>query len=274
VKFKVFFDNPLTCEDVWSILAPQVGDTVDPWVLSLDGTWLRRRGVVLIYRDVTHHENLFWAYAPSESYAVFQTSMEYFTRLLGKNAPTGVVSDWKGALVSAVSLYFPGVPHQRCLVHVVREAKRLLAKGSPFPFTLHLRDIAKQLIKINTLAEKRVWLSELIAWEKTYGHHLKERTFNPETDKRWWYTHGNLRRAWRLLTDDWQPFFVYLDHHLIPKSNNSIEGVNGQLKNKLQNHRGMKTPQQVSFLFWYLTFTRAKTKQDLKKLWDYWKKGQ
>jgi hypothetical protein len=77
-----------------------------------------------------------------------------------------------------------------------------------------------------------------------------------------------------LLTDDWRPFFVHLDNPLIPSSNNSLEGTNSQIKKQLGIHRGMKTPQQVSFLFWYLTFTRAKTKQDLKKLWDYWKQRQ
>ena len=81
----------------------------------------------------------------------------------------------------------------------------------------------------------------------------------------------DLRRGWRLLTDNWYPFFVHLDHPLIPNTNNSLEGVNSQAKRFLGNHRGMKTLQQVSFLFWYLSFTRTKTKQDLNKLWDYWK---
>jgi len=54
-------------------------------------------------------------------------------------------------------------------------------------------------------------------------------------------------------------------------SNNSLEGVNSQLKQKLGEHRGMKTNQQVSFLSWYLTFKRIKSPQDLKKLWDVWK---
>lgn len=120
---------------------------------------------------------------------------------------------------------------------------------------------------------KRSWLADLIEWERVFGYRLKERTVNhnPNVKKKWWYTHGNLRRAFRLLTDDWSPFFAYLDHPLIPNSNNSLEGTNSQIKKQLGNHRGMKTPQQVSFLFWYLSFTRTKNKQDLKKLWGYWK---
>ena len=155
---------------------------------------------------------------------------------------------------------------------MVREAKRLLPQNSSFLETKVLRRIAKQLPHIKTKDEKRSWLADLIEWERVFGHRLKEKTVNSETGKKWWYTHGNLRRAWRLLTDDWHPFFVHLDKPLIPSTNNSLEGVNSQIKKRLGQHRGMKTPQQVSFLFWYFAFTRTKTKPQLRKIWDAWKR--
>lgn len=234
----------------------------------------------MIYRDVTHGENLFWSYWSSESYQALYSDLDALVSLLGVSGrlPSGVISDWKGSIVSGVATYFPGIPQQRCLAHVVREAKRLLPEKSSFEGVLALRVIAKQLPYIKTHKEPTGWKSQLIKWELAYGHLLKEKTINPDTGKKWWYTHGDLRRAWRLLTDDWYPFFVHLDHLLLPNTNNSLEGVNSQLKNKLLNHRGMKTPQQVSFLFWYLTFTRTtclpagrKTRQKLKKIWDVWK---
>jgi transposase-like protein len=226
----------------------------------------------MIYRDITHKENLFWSYHPSESYAALFTDLEVLVGLLGDHRfPSGVVSDWKGSIVAAVANFLPNVPHQRCLAHVVREAKRLLPLNSPFLPTRILRKIAKQLPHVKSQEEKRSWLADLIEWERLFGHRLRERTINLEVGKKWWYTHGNLRRAWRLLTDDWYPFFVHLDHPLIPNSNNSLEGVNSQIKKQLGNHRGMKILQRVSFLFWYLSFTRTKSKQDLKKLWGWWK---
>lgn len=268
----MFFDKPIPPKAAWSCLPPVLTRTVDPWVLAIDGKWLRRQGVVMIYRDVTHGENLFWSYHTSESYLALYTDLAALTGLLGVRLPSGVISDWKGSIVAGVALFFGNVPHQRCLAHVVREAKRFLPKGSSFAAVLVLRDIAKLLPYIKTQKEAVGWKAGLIRWQMAYGHLLKEKSTNPETGKKWWYTHGDLRRAWRLLTDDWYPFFVHLDHPLLPNTNNSLEGVNCQLKNKLQNHRGMKTPQQVSFLFWYLTFTRTKTKPQLKKIWDHWKK--
>ena len=273
-RFKVFFDRFVSAQEVWRVLPPTLTRSNDPWVLAIDGKWLRRAGVVMIYRDVTHGENLFWSYHSSESYQALYTDLEVLISLLGSRLPSGVISDWKGSIVTGVATYLPGIPHQRCLAHVVREAKRFLPKGSSFRGVLVLREISKQLPHIKTRKEATDWKAKLIHWELAYGHLLKERSLSPteqtKTGSKWWYTHGNLRRAWHLLTNDWYPFFVHLDHPL-PNTNNSLEGVNGQAKLKLQNHRGMKTPQQVSFLFWYITFTRTKTKQELRILWDYWK---
>jgi len=275
----VFFDRFVSPKDVWRVLPPTLTKTRvsdhEPWVLAIDGKWLHRNGVVMVYRDITHSENIFWSFHPGESYLALYTDLKALTGLLndtGGCLPSGVISDWKGSIVNGVKDYLGDIPHQRCLAHVVREAKRFLPKRSSFAAVLVLREIAKQLPYIKTQKEAICWKARLIKWQMSYGHLLKERTISDGVSgKKWWYTHGDLRRAWRLLTDDWYPFFVHLDYPMLPNTNNSIEGVNSQLKNKLLNHRGMKTLQQVSFLFWYLAFTRTKTKQNLKKLWGWWK---
>ncbi len=285
LRLKQFFTQPLSAEIVWEALPPKLTDLKRknrPWVLGLDGKWLKRQGVVMVYRDVTHKQNLCWSFWKSESYMAIDTDLQRLLKLLDGNLPSGVISDWKGCIVAGVATYFPSIPHQRCLAHVTRDAKRLLPKKSPFLSTRILRDIALELPYITTKEEKRDWLAQLIKWEKIFGHLLTEKTIKTPDNatkpgggirpqKKWWYTHGNLRSAWKLLTKDWDPFFVHLDHPDIPHSNNSLEGVNCQAKKRLLQHRGMKTPQQASFLFWYLSFTRTKTKRDIKKLWGVWK---
>ena len=270
-RFQVFFDKFVSPLEVWRVLPPTLTKTSDPWVLAIDGKWLHRNGAVMIYRDITNRENIFWSFHSSESYPALCTDLGTLSGLLSSRLPSGVISDWKGSIRAGVATYFGDIPHQRCLTHVSREAKRFLPKRSSFRAVLVLREISKQLPYIKTEREMISWKADLIRWEMAYGHLLKERSTNPETGKKWWYTHGDLRRAWHLLTNDWYPFFVHLNYPLFPNTNNSLEGVNSQLKNKLNDHRGMKTAQQVSFLFWYLAFTRTKTKQNLKKLWGYWK---
>lgn len=149
-----------------------------------------------------------------------------------------------------------------------------MPKNSPYLSTLKLRSIAAQLINVESEKEKEEWRKQLDEWGKENGFLLKEKTISFDTKHKWWYTHGNLRRGYNLLSKEQEPFFVHLTNPLIPKSNNSVEGVISQASGKLADHRGMKTQQQVSFLSWYMAFSRVKTKQDLKKLWDAWRRYQ
>ena len=274
--FKNFFDYPITPDIVWRLFPPQIALSSDiRWAYGVDGKYLHRNGVFIIHRSITTKENLYWSFWPSESYLAFDFDLKKLSELIagsGGNLPDGAVSDWKGAIVAAVAMHLGDIPHQRCLTHVVSLAKRLLPKNSPFEATRYLRRIAGELDNIGSEEEKIDWLWSLNCWEQKYGFMLKDKTIGVNTRKKWWYTHGNLRRGFRLLTYDQKPFFVYLDHPMIPSSNNSLEGTNSQLAKRLRNHRGMKTQQQVSFLYWYFSFQRIKTRRELKQLWDVWKK--
>ena len=265
-------DHSIGASDVWDILPPKTITTPTPWVYGADGKWLGRLGVFFIHRNVTTKENLYWSFMPSESYEALSRDGKTLAGLLGTNLPSGVVSDWKGAIIQAISSHFGPVPHQRCLAHVDRQAKRLLPLHSPFEATQALRRIASMLMLVETPTDPHVWQTALVRWEKQYEAMLLEKTHAPSgMTRHWWYTHGNLRRAWRLLTHDQAPLFVFLINPLIPKTNNALEGINSNLKQKLGDHRGMKVTRQAAFLSWYLTFTRAQTPKDLRRLWVWWK---
>lgn len=277
-KFKPFFDHPLTPAQVWKILPPKISQSSDPWVYGVDGKWLKRQGVILIHRDVTHKENLFWSFHKSESFGALSEDLEKLTNLIldsSGNLPIGAISDWKSAISASVGSFFGPIPHQRCLSHVIRLAKHLLPKNSPVPATLKLREIALELKDIANDSQRLGWQEKLSHWYQTYQHLLREKTIaGPGSQKKWWYTHGNLRRGFGLLTKDQNSLFVFLDNNLIPKSNNSLEGINSQLDQKLGDHRGMKLNQQISFTFWHLTFGGdASDITKLRKLWGYWKKN-
>jgi transposase-like protein len=265
-------DHPPTASDVWKILPPTTSTVATPWVHGCDGKWLGRVGVFFIHRNVTTKENLWWSFMTSESYEAIGRDCKALADRLDGHLPTGAVSDWKGAIVSAVASYFGPIPHQRCLAHVVRQAKRLLPLNSPFEATKKLRWIAENVTVLETSRDPAVWNTLLTRWHKEYGAMLKEKTIAPAgTTRHWWYTHGNMRRAWRLLTYDQDPLFMFLINPLIPNTNNALEGVNSNLKQKLGDHRGMKTPRQTAFLSWYMVVTRIRTHKDIRRLWGWWK---
>lgn len=267
-----FLDHPLTASDIWKILPPETIKTDICWIYGCDGKWLGRVGVFFIHRNITTKENLWWSFMSSESYESIHQDLEVLAVNLNDHLPAGAVSDWKGSIVTGVASHFGNIPHQRCLAHVDRAAKRLLPKHSPYEATQALRRIASMLILVETPTDPHVWQTALLGWENQYGYMLKEKTHAPtDSSRSWWYTHGNLRRAWRLLTHEQDPLFVFLINRLIPKTNNALEGVNSNLKQKLGDHRGMSVARQTAFLSWYMAFTRSKSDTDLKKLWVYWK---
>ena len=267
-KFSPFFHYLVLPEDSFFLLRNNSSSRVEKhWVLGIDGKWLRRFGVVMIYRNVTSGTNLYWRFHTSESYEAVESDFNNLLPLIKNSPPSCVISDWKGAIVSSVRQYLPTLPHQRCLSHVKREACRLLPLRSPFLATRMLRTTAQKLKIIENKKEKKLWIKEVNDWIKEYEFLLKEKTIGISTKKKWWYTHGNLRRGVRLLTRNYENMFVYLNYFFLPKTNNSLEGLNSQIKTKLSNHRGMKIDQQTIFISWFFTFNRVETRSDLKQLW-------
>lgn len=271
-RFRPFFLRSIPQSVVWDLFPPKLSRE---WVLGLDGKWLRREGVILIYRNVTNNEDLWWNFWPSESYSALITDLQEIYFRTVNNLPAGAVSDWKGSLVNGVAMWFHDIPHQRCLAHVVRDMKKLLPKSSPIFGTRELRKIGVNITQVRSSDDLETWRLWLTCWEVFYGELLRERSYplDPKTSKKkWWYTHSNIRRAFQILTKDQDCLFEYLNHPHIPNTNNSLEGLNSDIKTKLANHRGMKHWQQYCFVQWYLAFRKVKNPEDLRKLWAEWKK--
>ena len=273
-RFAPLFIRPLTPHQTWSVLPARCVHTTKPWMYGADGKWLHHSGVFLVHRDVTNRENLWWSYTLSESYTSWNTDIHAMTKHINGHLPKGVISDWKRGLRQAVVTSFGLTPHQRCLAHVARFAAALLPKGSPYLATRRLRDIAFALRSIRAVEDMEAWKHALTRWGYLYGDMLTEKTRAPlGSTKKWWYTHGNLRRGWRVLTTDIDAFFVFVTVKGLPKTNNSLEGVNRNIKGKLGVHRGLTVAYQVSLLSWVMVFSRMKKQTDLQTLWDAWRRN-
>lgn len=272
-QFTPLFLNPPTPELLWKIFPPTCLEG-SPWVLGFDGKWLKRYGVLLIYRDVTNHEIIWWSRVPWESVAAVTRDLERLGIILSEVLPYGTISDWKPGIVEAMATYLQGrdvvvFPQQRCLVHVEREVKRRLALHSPIEGTRALREIGLVITKLKTFADRDRWLFRLLLWHSEYGELLIERSTFEEsgTQKRHWqYTHKNIRAGWRILTHDTECLFQYLDHPLVPSTNNSLEGVNSHL----DRIRGLPPTHNDALLCWKLAFSRTNNNEDKHKLWVSW----
>ena len=270
-QFQVFPQNPPHPLLVWKVNPPTISKTKDPWVYGFDGKWLGRGLVIPIHRDVTHKETLWWSDSPSESISAFTTDIKPVSHLVKDNPPSGAISDWKPGIVRVIGETWQGIPQQRCLVHVERDLKRLLPLHSPIEATQQLRAIAVTICYLPTLADRDRFVFQLELWHSEHESLLKEKTVPAAgaTKKRWWYTHGNLRRAWRILTHDQGSLFRYLEEPLLPTTNNSLEGVNSHLARR----RGLSKEYQVAMMFWQLALSRCKTPHLQRQLWVIWKQA-
>lgn len=251
---------PLSC------MTPEV-----VWVYAYDGKWMGRAPVLIIHRDVTHKEIFWWSLARSESRAAVSEDLVALCSLLTPTSPCGAVTDGKPGIGVLIKAAFHLEVIQRCTIHITREVKMLLPHASPLPATQALRAIALTLCSIRTYGDRTVFFLALVLWEQEYGALLTQRTIplkDSGTKRTWWYTHGNLRRAWRLLNLPPATLFAFLDNLDVPATNNSLEGVNRHLHRRA----GMGKGRQISLMLWKLALSRIRTQAQKKQLWDMWKR--
>jgi len=166
----------------------------------------------------------------------------------------GVTSDGHSGLEKALSELFPNIPHQRCLVHLQRDCQGLLTRKPETQAGKELLEIVKQVNQIKSHYEKNIWITWFERFEKRNQEMLKQRSqgINPKTGKQtWWYTHRNLRKAYRAIKTSMPKLFLYLDCSNLTKDTNGLEGEFSHLKRKLSLHRGLKRKRKVNLVRWY-----------------------
>jgi len=92
-----------------------------------------------------------------------------------------------------------------------------------------------------------------------YADLLNEKTYvepnkNTKYKRTWFYTHKNLRAAFRHIKNafDNQQLFQFIDGK-IPSTNNYLEGgINARLKELRRCHRGISVEHQKRIFDWYL----------------------
>jgi uncharacterized protein YktA (UPF0223 family) len=216
--------------------------------LKIDGTYFKRWGCILVYKAGT--EVIFDDFAIRENYFVYRVGLTQIQNL-GYQIK-GVTSDWHGSLNSAVENLFPGIPHQRCLVHLQRFCQSLLTQNPETQAGIELLEIVRLLNSIKNYYEKEVWLKWFERFEKRNKDILNQRTYQEKEGKTtWWYTHKNLRRAYRTIKNSLLHLFLYLDYPNLPKDTNGLEAEFSHLKRKLSLHRGLRRHRKINLVRWY-----------------------
>lgn len=236
------------CAETLRRIAPSIHVTIlDPKKpLVLDGTWIVwKRIAVLIASDT--ERVIHWKFASVENTETWHT---FLCELSGR--PNGVVSDAQKGLLKAVYLRFGEIPHQRCIAHIVRQARLWLTRHPRTEAGAELLLLVNALAKIHTDESKEVWREYYQAWCIQWQDFLKERS-HFENSKRWWYTHRKLRGVRSLLSNALPNMFVHI-RHAVPNTTNALEGgINSPLKFVFKEHRGLSVENKKALVNLFLS---------------------
>lgn len=193
-------------------------------------------------------------------WVLYESSNTWGELLQAIPTPAFAVCDGQKGILLAIARCWPETKIQRCTFHIwlnVRSKLTLSPKTAAGQDCLRL---TRALWQIRTEDDVRAWEQRFQAWERQYGDFVKQRTYvrDPKPNqRRWWYTHGRLRSAYRQLKklQDDQQLFTYADNPdpRLPRTTNHMEGgINSQLRTKLKLHRGLSDEHQRRLVEWYL----------------------
>lgn len=237
--FRIYLDNPPI---------PQIRENNDCH-LMIDGTYFGNV-CLLNYFDNDLKYLQYFEIVKDENYLDFKLGLELLKKA-GLNIRS-ITSDGDRALIMAINEVFPGITHQRCIIHVQRMALAYLTRKPKYPAGKDLKNIVLDLHRISSHEEKFAWVNRYKNWEAQYHDFLSERT-EFLLDKRL-YKHFGIRQAKAQISNTLSHLFHYLDDSKIPKSNNGLECRFSYLKNNLRIHRGLSKEHRKSFLLWYNWF--------------------
>jgi len=221
--------------------------------LIIDGTWFKKKeNCLVVYWDPDLEYVQWWRYSTGEK--VFEIAED-----LRKLKEAGVVcssitSDGGPGIVRAVRRVYPDIPHQRCVVHLQRDARRFVTRRPRLDAGKELSPLIPRLSKVKTHKDKDLWIKDFEDWSSRWEGFLKRRSsgFTDDGQPISWYTHKQLRRANILIKNAIPNLFHYLDNPNIPRTSNGLEGRFSSFKQHYRQHRGLSKSRRKGYIAWYL----------------------
>src|SRR3989344_2357671 len=222
---------------------PNQLDIPEPCWLITDATHFKGWGCLLVTKAAGVKHPLAVSFYDKEC---FETVAEHL-KPLEKLTVAGFTTDGKRGLVMAYRLLFPNAGHQRCLVHIRMKVQTLLTCHPKLPGGHDLLALSAKLVRVTSTDQAQNWWVDFCSWREQYQSVLTQRTYR---GKSWWYTHRNLRRAWRHIENAADSLFVFLAHPNSVSHTNHLEGLFGQRKPALSRHRGLSRRRVANALLW------------------------
>lgn len=202
-----------------------------PTIIVADTTFWGRGYGVCVFRSWNLRRNLWWGEVSSELMAHYH----YGRKILEERGWTftGAVIDGRRGLATV----FKDIPVQVCHFHQMKTVTKYLTRRPETDAGMALRAI---MLTVPHTTES-VFMNALVLWERQYRSFITLKTQVTGT-KHWYYTHKNVRSAYRSLATNLPHLFTYLRYPElnIPNTTNTIDGYFAGLKKKVAQHHGLR----------------------------------
>ena len=209
----------------------------------MDATYWGRSFGVIIMKDAIEGDILWYKFiTKKETLADYKEGIEWIVSR-GCEVQAIIADGFKG-----LRQLFPQFKFQLCQFHQVQLVRLKLTNHPKFQPSIELLDIAKMLCH----TDKASFIGALIEWHQRWSAFLKERSIGD--DGKTHYTHKNLRSAFLSFKNNLPWVWTWYDFPelKIPNTNNALEALNADLKQKLNLHKGISLERRKIFIQDYL----------------------
>lgn len=215
----------------------------------MDALWFGKQYCLMLYRHSREKYLLHASFLKRE----YGSQIARDLRILAKRYRfSGVVSDGGTGIGKAVFMVFGNIPHQICLVHLHRDIINAIGRFPKDERVKELKKLADHVFLIESKEALGWWRGKFLKWYEKNRDFLRE--YRSDDEGHWWYIHKGVRKAVKILVSLPDTSFKFLDHPLIPKSTNELEGSISVLSQKKALHRGLKRERVQPFLRWFIYF--------------------
>ena len=217
-----------------AVTVPEVMITPCASVFIADTTFWGRVYGVCVFRAWPLAKNIWWHEVTGERMAHYRFGRAILEEKGWKFL--GIVVDGRRGFFNV----FKDIPIQMCQFHQMKQVTKYLTRRPKTDAGKELRALVLTLAK----TDEAMFTSGLDAWHAKYGDFITEKTVEEFVTgrKKWYYSHGNVRSAYRSMRTNLPYLFTYLKYPElnIPNTTNSLDGSFSAVKKKLGVHHGLR----------------------------------
>jgi hypothetical protein len=160
--------------------------------------------------------------------------------------PESATIDGNPQQAKYLSLQWPYIRLQRCIVHVQRQGLRWCRRHPKRTDAKHLRQLFLDLTTVKNSMQREYFVRQVNQWDQRFGQAIRQAR---RITGGWVFS--DLALAAGMIVRSLPDLFHFVDNIEISSSANPLEGYFCRVKEKYRRHRGLARRHQDNYFQWY-----------------------